>query len=447
MKLHFDAPNEKQQQFLTADNRFLAYGGARGGGKSWVVRMKAALMGLHYPGIRMLLLRRSYPELRENHILPLMEQLNGLCRYNDEQKCMTFPGGSRLRFGYCDSESDVLRYQGQEYDVIFIDEATQFTEYQFSCLTACLRGTNGFPKRMYLTCNPGGVGHQWVKRLFIDREYRGDERPEDYRFIQAKIFDNFVLMERDPDYLRMLDNLPEDLRRAWRDGDWDLFEGQYFTEFRRESHVTKPFELPESWRRYAAIDYGLDMLACLWVAVDTEGKAWVYREVYRPDLVVSDAARMIREAQAPGEKIYQHLAPPDLWNRRQESGRSVADIFAAEGVRLTKASNDRVMGWYDLREWMHPKKRADGRTEPDLKIFECCTNLIRTIPQLQHDTRDPNDCATEPHEVTHAPDALRYFCAGRPRPNVPQEKPRHWNFEAERPREDPAGNGGKVVIV
>lgn len=228
MLVDMQPPNPKQAEFFQARSRFVAYGGARGGGKSWAVRQKAMLMALRYPGIRILLLRRSFPELRENHILPLLAQLRGVAEYKETEKAFTFPGGSRLRFGYCDREADVMQYQGQEYDVIFLDEATQFTEFQFQTLTACLRGANPFPKRFYLTCNPGGVGHHWVKRLFVDRDYKEGECSEDYTFIQARVYDNQNLMEHDPGYVQMLKNLPEDLRRAWLDGEWNIFAGQYY---------------------------------------------------------------------------------------------------------------------------------------------------------------------------------------------------------------------------
>jgi phage terminase large subunit len=164
-------PNPKQVEFFLARARFVAYGGARGGGKSWAVRQKAKLLCLYYGGIRVLILRRTFPELRENHILPMRSELNGWAAWRETDKAFSFPNGSRIVFGYCAGEQDVDQYQGQEYDVIFLDEATHFTEYQFSALTACLRGANAFPKRMYLTCNPGGVGHMWVKRLFVDRAW------------------------------------------------------------------------------------------------------------------------------------------------------------------------------------------------------------------------------------------------------------------------------------
>ena len=407
-----ETPNEKQRRFLLANTRFIAYGGARGGGKSWAVRLKARLLCIRYAGIRVLVLRRTFPELRENHILPLMADLHGVARYKESEKAFLFPNGSRLRFGYCDAETDVLQYQGQEFDVIFLDEATQFSEYQFITLTACLRGANTFPKRVYLTCNPGGVGHEWVKRLFITRSYKETENPGDYTFIPASVYDNHVLMQKDPGYLAMLKNLPEDVRRAWLDGDWDVLAGQYFTEFDRRVHVIEPFDIPAHWRRYFAFDYGLDMLAGYWIALDTHGRAYVYREVYEPGLIISEAAKRILSLTT--EPIDAYLAPPDLYNRRQDTGKSVADIFAEQGMPLTKAQNDRVQGFLNLKEWLHPFADEQGQTIANLRIFSNCRNLIRCLPAIGHSDKNPNDCATEPHELTHAVDAIRYFVAGRP---------------------------------
>ena len=273
--------NERQKLFFMARRRFIGYGGARGGGKTWSVRVKAMLLASRYAGINILIIRRTYPELLQNHILPLQSELNGIARWNDNQKRFIFPNGSNIWFGYCSAERDVLRYQGQEYDIVFIDEATQLTEYQFQTFKGCLRGVSGFPKRMYLTCNPGGVGHAWVKRLFIDRLYHGDERADDYEFIQAKVTDNPVLMERDPEYIRMLESLPYELREAWLNGSWDVFAGQYFSEWDRDVHVVEPFEPPAWWRRYVTMDYGLDMLAAYLIVVDEHDMAYAVREVYQ----------------------------------------------------------------------------------------------------------------------------------------------------------------------
>lgn len=418
-------PNERQKLFLTATERFVAYGGARGGGKSWAVRQKAKLLAANYPGIKILIMRRTFPELQENHILPLTIDLAGVARLSKTERVFEFPNKSRIRFGYCDSESDVGQYQGQEYDVIFIDEATQFTEFMYDHIRACNRGINDFPKRIYLTCNPGGVGHGWVKRLFIDRQYKPGENPQDYRFIPAKVYDNEALLQSDPQYLANLESLPEDLRRAWLEGDWNVFAGQYFTEFRTAKHVCEPFEIPGHWRRYVSLDYGLDMLACYWSAFDGRGRGYIYRELYQPNLVVSDAAARIR-ALTGNEPVSAFFAPTDLWGRSAETGISQAERFAKCGVPLAKVRQmDRVSGWMSVKEWL---KEADG--EPSLQIFSTCPNLIRCLPLLLHDQHRPNDCAAEPHEITHAPDALRYLLAGRPaRARIPEpDNP----FEPER---------------
>ena len=427
MTLNLGTPNPKQEQFLRSLRRRVCYGGARGGGKSWVVRAKATLLALNYPGIKIIILRRTYADLWQNHVLELRKLLEpDIATYRDSEKAMVFPNGSRIRFGYCAAEADVLQYQGQEYDIMFLDEATQFTEYMYNCLVASNRGANEFPHRMYLTCNPGGVGHAWVKRLFIDKDYTEAENPDDYEFIPAKVYDNKVLVDKDPEYVRMLETLPEDMRRAWLDGDWNVFAGQYFAEWRDDIHVIDPIEIPGWWRRYFAMDYGLDMLAGYWIAIDGEGNGYVYREIYESGLIASDAAMRIKEANGD-DKIEQWLAPPDLWNRRNDTGRSVADIFMEHGIPLVKVDNDRINGWQDVHEWLKPRDRRDiitgGKTRiAGLRFFRNCKQVIRCLPMVQYDAHKPNDVATEPHELTHAPDAIRYFCSGRPYAGQPPEK-------------------------
>lgn len=412
MKFRVGRPNPKQYEFMRCEKKYIGYGGARGGGKSWALRKKLTLLCLYYPGIVVLLLRRSYPELRENHINPLLSDLKGIARYKATDKTLLFPNGSRILFGYCENEVDALRYQGNEYDIIAIDEATQFSEEVFNMLKASVRGTNGYPKRMYLTCNPGGVGHAWVKRLFVDREYHEGEKPCDYEFIKATVFDNPVLMEAQPEYVEDLNSLPEDLRRAWRDGDWDVFAGQFFPEFSRDIHVCEPFEIPDHWNRYRAFDYGLDRLACLWVAVGTCGKAYVYRELNVSEMIVSDAAKKINEL-SEGELYKATFMPPDLWSRQKDSGKSIADLFLEHGLTgIVKAPNSRLDGWSNVKEWLKPMQDVDGESlVARLQIFSSCIELIRNIPKIQHDDKNPCDCATEPHDITHNLDALRYFCA------------------------------------
>lgn len=264
-------PNRKQREFLLARELFIAYGGARGGGKSWAVRMKAIAGAVRYPGIRILICRHTYPELEATILEPMLATLRQgqgeIGTYKAENRTLRFGNGSMIRFGHF-SGVNAGEYQGQEYDWVFLDEATQFTEWEFRVLAATLRGVTDIPRRMYLTCNPGGVGHSWVKRLFIDRDFRPGEKPEDYRFIPATVEDNEVLMKKTPGYLEMLDLLPEEMRRGHRYGDWNAMSGQFFPEFRRERHVYQGDGPKEGWKLYRAMDYGLDMLACVWVGVD-----------------------------------------------------------------------------------------------------------------------------------------------------------------------------------
>lgn len=404
--------NPKQKQFCQSRSRYTAYGGARGGGKTHVLRVKSYGGALTYPGIRILIVRRQYPELEQNIILPMRKMIpQELATYNGTMRMMFFVNGSTIKFGHYGLDDD-LEYQGQEYDWIFMEEATQFTESQFRTLGACLRGTSNIPRRMYLTCNPGGIGHMWVKRLFIDREYRDGERPEDYTFIQATVEDNPQLLEASPDYIQMLDLLPEDIRRAHRFGDWEALAGTFFPEFRKETHAITPFHrIPAEWKKYRAIDYGLDMLACLWIAVDFEGRAYVYREVQQPGLIVSAAAKLMLDLTPPTEHIEFTIAPPDMWNRQKDSGKSMAELYAENGVGLLRASNNRIQGWMAVKEQLKPMKSE--RDKPGLLVTEDCVGLIRNLPAIQHDEKNPSDCATEPHEITHIVDALRYFCVTR----------------------------------
>ncbi len=403
-------PQEKQRLFFMADTKYIAYGGARGGGKSWALRRKLILMCLNYSGLSALLIRRTYPELRDNHIRPLLSELSGIADYTDTRKTFEFPNGSHLRMGYLDNENDVTQYQGQEYDVIALDEATQLTEYQFHALKGALRGANDFPKRMYITCNPGGVGHAWVKRLFIDKEYRDGENASDYTFIPALVYDNKVLLDKNPDYLSQLESLPKSLKSAWLGGSWEEFEGQFFPEFDYNLHTVDRYKLPLDVKKYCAIDYGLDMLAAVFVAIFPDGRAVVYDEVHESGLIVSEASERLL---AKSEGVIQFTAPSDLWSRQKDSGKSIAELYGENGVYLSKLTSDRTDGWLCLKEWLKPFTNEKGEKDARLKIMRNCQNLIRCMPLLMHDNVKPGDASTKPHSITHAPDALRYFAVSR----------------------------------
>lgn len=404
-------PNEKQKKFFLSTKRHTAYGGARGGGKSWALRRKFVLLALNYPGLKLLLLRRTLAELRENHILLLQEELNKIARFVERDKLFIFPNKSKIKMGYCEHESDVFQYQGQEYDVIGLEEATHFTDAQRLFLSTCNRTTRtDFIPRMYYTANPGGIGHSWFKRLFVDKLFMNEESEENYSFIRANIYDNEILMNSNPEYLSQLKTLPEEMKRAHLYGDWNVFAGQFFKEFNSEKHVIKPFDIPKSWKRFRSLDYGLDMTCCHWWAVSPEGKSYIYRELYQPGLTLSEAAKKITECTPENEKISYTSASPDLWNARQESSRSGQEIMYNSGLYgLVKANNSRIPGWRVLREML---------CNNEIFFFENCSNIIRTLPLLQFDEVKTEDAKDSPHEYTHAPESIRYGAMSLPLKNT-----------------------------
>lgn len=405
----------RQNEFINATAGEVLFGGAAGGGKSYGQIVDAFLFALKYPGSKQLILRRTLPELEKSLIRCALELYpRSLFTYKSSKHEGLFKNGSVIDFGYCDAENDVYRYQSAEYDIIRFDELTHFTEQMYVYLISRVRGANGYPKQIKSSTNPGGVGHSWVKSRFIDIGEPMCERLGRI-FIPSRVTDNSFLMRADPGYVARLEKLSSKDREALLHGNWDIFDGQYFTEWNREIHVMRPFEIPKEWRRYFVMDYGLDMLAGYWIAVDIYGRAYVYRELYESGLIISEAAKKITAATC--EKVYANIAPPDLWNRRQDTGKSAAQIFAENGVPLVAAKNDRVQGWYNLKEWLSPFRDETGKLISALRIFSNCRNLIRTLPALTVDAKNPNDTARTPHELTHAPDAIRYFVAGRPSPS------------------------------
>ncbi|MBR5806072.1 MAG: phage terminase large subunit [Oscillospiraceae bacterium] len=402
----------KQKQFMDATCDEVLFGGAAGGGKSYAQVIDALIYAVKYPGSKQLILRRTYPELDKSIIRTTLALYpKEIYRYISSSHTGQFTNGSIIDFGYCDSETDIYRYQSAEFDVIRFDELTHFTKDMYIYLISRLRGVNGFPKQMKSTTNPGGIGHKWVKERFIDVGQAGVTQSFDGQtrvFIPSLVSDNSFLMAKDKSYLKRLENLAEKDRKALLYGQWDIFEGQYFSEWNRDIHVIQPFEIPAHWKRYATMDYGLDMLAVYFIAVDDVGNAYVYNEIYKSDLIISAAASLIKSyITQPFQAFY---APPDLWNRRQDSGSSVATIFAQHGILLTKSVNDRQTGWYAVKEYLHTAVDEKGEKSARLKIFSNCLNLIRTLPALVHDAKNVNDVSSVPHEYTHGPDALRYFC-------------------------------------
>ena len=462
-KLIIQEPNEKQMLFLTADKKYIGFGGARGGGKSWAVRVKAALLCLKYPGIKCMIVRKTYPELQENHILPMCSMLNcyapnkidRIASYNDSKKHITFPNSSRILFRYCDNDKDAERFQGTEVDVLFIDEATHQTEERMKKLTACVRGVNGFPKRVYMTANPGSVGHSWVKRLFIDRNFNEYENPDEYEFIQSLVTDNKALMKSNPDYVRQLEALPPKLRKAWLEGDWNIFEGQFFEDFRidpdvnkavelgvdpeelrkqrRWCHVIEPFDISKGecrgWNIMRSYDFGYGKPFSLgYWAVDYDGTLYRIMEFYgctstpnegvkwSPDEQFKRISEFEREHPwLKGRKIVDSVADPAIWDASR--GESIAETAMRYGIYFSPGDNQRIPGWMQV----HYRLQFDDNGYSRMYIFNNCKHFIRTMPLMMYSETHPEDIDTTLED--HIADETRYMCMSRPiKPIIPVEK-------------------------
>ena len=422
-------PNDKQKLFLADQHRHVAYGGARGGGKSWAVRVKAFLLSMRWPGIKILIVRRTYKELINNHIVPLQAMIpREVARYNKTDKVFTFSNGSTIWFGYCANDSDLDQYQGAEYDVIFIDEATQLKEEWIKKINLAVRQPNGLPKRTYYTCNPGGVSHNYIKRLFITRQYEDKEIPENYSFTQALVQDNKAMMETNPEYVAELEALPPKLREAWLHGSWDIFEGQFFEDFvdrpehykdRTFTHVIDPFEIPDNWKIYRSFDWGYAKpFSCGWWAIDTDGVAYRILELYgctqtpnegvkwTPDKVFSEIHRIETEHRWLKDKKIIGVADPAIWDA--ETGESIAEVAARHYVHFSPGDNKRLPGWLQV----HYRLAFDENGFPMMYIFSNCKAFIRTIPMLLYDEHKVEDLDTDGED--HVADESRYFCMSRP---------------------------------
>ncbi|OPX93996.1 MAG: Terminase-like family protein [Pelotomaculum sp. PtaB.Bin104] len=355
------------------------------------------------------------------------ELMSSWADWNGTQRRWTMPTGSVLQFCHCKNEEDVFNYMSQQFDIILLDESTQFTRFIYRYLLSRNRATKDrVTPFMAMATNPGNVGHSWFKSEFVDcgppEQVHSVEVEEgvfeDHIFIPAFLSDNEILEKRDPMYRKKLESQPEIYKKQLLEGDWDIFAGQYFSEFRRNIHVCKPFDIPKWWKRFRSLDYGLDMTACYWWAVSTYGICYIYRELHQLGLRLSEAAKKILAMTPKDEKIAYTVASPDLWNKRQETGTSGREIMAREGLFLTKAKHDRIAGWRTLREYLAPYEDEQGILTARLQIFDHCINLIRCLPQLLHDEHNPEDAADKPHSITHGPESVRYGIMSRPSKSV-----------------------------
>ena len=421
----FEPNDGPQTEFLAASEREVFYGGARGGGKSYAMLVDP-LRYCDKQKHRALLIRRTMPELRDliNHSQQLYPKAYPGAKWREQEKEWKFPSGARIEFGYAENLTDALRYQGQSYTWIGIDELPQYpTEDIYNFLRSSLRSVDPeIPVYMRATGNPGNVGSLWVKNMFVDPAVPNTKFDIDIktptgikkisrRFIPAKLEDNPYLMQTD-DYYAMLASLPEVQRKQFLDGNWEAFEDSSFPEFNKDIHVIKPFDIPRNWMKFRACDWGYSSPACcLWIAVDFDNNLFVYRELYTQKVTADMFARKVLDAEE-GEYIRYGVLDSSTWARRGDIGPSIAETMILEGCRWRpsdRSPRSRIAGKLEI----HKRLRPDEETGyPSLFILDNCVNLIRTLPMLPTDKNNPEDVDT--HAEDHAYDALRYGCMSRP---------------------------------
>lgn len=394
--------------------RFILYGGARGGGKSYWLRWMLLHLLLYWyfhegiKGVIVGLFCDTYPELRDRQINKINSEFpawmgevketkeDGLCFFLRPDL-----GGGKIALRNLD---DARKYRSAEFAAVAVDELTLIPLDTFNILRGSLRWP-GIAHTLFLAAtNPGGLGHLWVKRYWIDQDYPPEMRElgSQFEFIKSLPADNPHL---DKTYWDDLNSLPPDLARAWVQGDWNVFAGQAFGTWRDDTHVIDPFQLPDHWPRWRGIDWGYDApFCCLWIAKDpATGRYYAYREAYVRELIDRDQAKLIRDMTMPAEQIIASYADPSMWARKtQVTITSTADEYAAAGVPLTPGDNDRLSGKRKVDRML--QNLPDGK--PGLMVFATCRNLIRTLPALPYDDTRIEDINTKAED--HGYDALRY---------------------------------------
>ena len=405
-------PKQLEAQNAAELYDYVFYGGSAGPGKSYFLR--------HYPikflietwhktglkGIRAGLFCEDYPALQDRHLSRLKYEFpDWLGTYKGQTHDFVLHdefGGGVISFRNLDDPS---KYLSSEFALIEVDELTKNPKETFDFLRLRKRWPGIEHTKFIGASNPGGIGHDWVKQLWIERNFSTDETEKNqFHFIKALPQDNKYLPET---YYNTLSSLPEKLRKAYRDGNWDVFEGQYFSEWDKERHVIEPFTIPESWKRFRAYDHGRDAPACcLWFAVDYDGRAYCYREFYAKGLDVDQIALELSKLSL-GETYAYSVADPAIFANigytDKFGGQTIAETFSRYGITFFPASNRRVDGWGLFHQYL----RWEEFIKPKLQFFKTCVNSIRTIPSLIHDELKGEDVDTDGED--HAGDATRYF--------------------------------------
>ncbi|MBC8489981.1 MAG: hypothetical protein H8D45_28525 [Bacteroidetes bacterium] len=428
LDLKFQPKQYEASEYIDTIQRglYIFYGGAKGGGKSYLGRAKLIQCCMLFGGISAVIIRKTYPELLANHIRKLFQEYPFVKNwYRAAEKTIYFPNGSTLELKHLATTQDVYNYQGIEYDIIFMDEATQHEEEVFKILKTSLRSDPktrarypNFKPFFLLTGNPGGIGHGWVKRLFIDKDFMPNENGIDYYFIQAKIYDNFIFLEANPEYLSNLQDLPEDLQRAYLDGDWTVFVGQFFNDFRRQVHGITPFEIDTEWVKIFSLDWGFSPhpFHCGWYAIN-DNHIVKYRELEGKETSPIEVAERIVELSEEDGSLYYGVGDTQMWEQNPfqttyeaiqgevYTDKSIAlqinDILAKAGMTMMKANKARITGWTNLKTLMKWKgEYTDSGVKitesPKFRIFNTCTKTLTAYPRQIYDELKPGDMKKQP---------------------------------------------------
>lgn len=427
-----DPDNKPQIMFLEAPEEEVLFSGSRGSGKSDAL-IADPLRYVNNGNFKALIIRKTMKQLRE-----LMSRARKMylpavpgTKWKEQEKLFVFPSGATIEFGYCDTDADADQYQGQQYCWLGIDEITQYaTDYILETIKQSLRSTDPtLSIQVRATTNPNGPGHRWVKQRWIERGKSGEKivinimtdfgmQTITRKWIHSVTQDNSILMKHDPRYLASLSSIQnETLRRQWLFGDWDAAEGVAFSEFRKDTHVIKPFTIPPNWLRFRAADWGYStMAACLWFAIDYDNNLYIYRELITGGDVgkkvdAPSFARLVLDLEK-SERIKYGVLDCSTWSERGMSGPSIAEEMITLGC-LWKMSDSskgsRVAGKMQIHQYL---KIDEYTKKPKLFIFENCKELIDELASLPLDENNPEDVDTD--ACDHAYDALRYGLMSRP---------------------------------
>lgn len=397
----------------------LLYGGARGGGKT-AAGIAWLSIDIEHSKYRALVIRKNSDDLKDwvdkakALYMPMGATVTG------QSPEFRFPWGAVIRTGHLSDDKAYEKYQGQEFCRVLIEELTQIpTEDRYlKLISSCRSSIPELKARIFATTNPGGLGHAWVKKRFVDvikpmQVYTDPVTGRGRVFIPATVDDNPILKEADPNYITFLNGLPTALRKAWRDGNWDVFAGQYFTEWDNTKHVCAPFKIPLSWFKFRSIDISghSGYTSCHWYAINNDGRVFVYREYYATGKDYDEHSQTIYKLSLDEDGVqedYRYTVIDNSANAKAGFSETPAEIYNRNGVvGLQWSSKDRVAGWTQVHHYL----KWDEKGYPLLQIFSTCVNIIREIPLAQHDETHPEDISTKyiGNEHWDTLDDLRYF--------------------------------------